>query len=240
MDDLTKMVSISMDTGAVKKMANAEHFLGYAEKIIVTNDHDYEQAADLIGDIASRIKKFDDMRKQLKAPVLEAGRNIDNLFREPIDQGVAAKKILESKMLDYLAVVDKRRQEEQAQADKRAAEQKKKAEAEALTLMEAGDDEGAQEVLDNVDLMPEPLPLATTPKAKGIGTRANWKARIIDLHRLVKAVSCGVAPITLLMVDTSAANKYAKAVRDTLTVPGLEFYNDASLTVRKTKNETTF
>jgi len=59
MDDLTKMVSISMDTGAVKKMANAEHFLGYAEKIIVTNDHDYEQAADLIGDIASRIKKFD-------------------------------------------------------------------------------------------------------------------------------------------------------------------------------------
>lgn len=235
MPELSKLIKISMDQEQINKVVTVDLMKLKADALLVSDQAEYEIAADLIGDISSRINELDDMRKTVKAPILEAGRNIDDMFKVPLDQGKTAKKIIQTKMLDYVAVVEYEKKLAEAEAAKLALEQKKKAEGEALALMAAGDDEAAQEILDNMDMMPVPAKIIDSPKASGISTRSNWKCKLIDLNKLIRSIIQGKAPISLIQLDTMAANKYAKAVRDTLEIEGLEFYNDATLAVRKVK-----
>jgi len=232
MDDLSTLVNINIDNERITHIISAE-INKTVDGLLVENQQQYEFAADLIGDISSRIADHDAMRKKLKAPILEAGRNVDNLFRRPLESGREMKEIVKNKMLSYLQVVNEQKKIEEDRAARLAGELKDKAEKEAIELMEKGEDEAAQEVLDNVDLTPVPFNVIEPPKVKGISTRANWKARVTDLHKLVRAVANGTAPITLLMVDMAAANVYAKCVRDSLTVPGLSFYNNVSITAKR-------
>lgn len=235
MAELNKLVTISMDDEQIKKVVSIDVMKIHADTLQVKDNLDYELAADMIGNISSRITELDNMRKKLKTPILEAGRNIDAMFKVPLDQGRAAKKTVQTKMLDYVAKVEQERQEAEAQAAKKAEEAKLKAEEEALALMANGDDEAAQEILDNVDIMPVPTKTIESPKAAGISTRSNWKCRVTDLNLLIRSIIKGVAPISLIQIDTIAANKYAKALKDTLPIEGLEFYNDETLAVRKVK-----
>jgi hypothetical protein len=235
MPELSKLIKVSMDQEQINKVVAVDVMKLKASDLVVSNQTEYEDAADTLGAISNRITELDAMRKTVKAPILEAGRNIDAMFKVPLEQGRAAKKTVQSKMLDYVALVEYGKKLAEEQAAKIAKEQKEKAEEEALALIANGDDDAAQEILDNVDMMPVPTETIESPKAAGISTRANWKCRVIDLNKLVRSIMQGKAPIDLIQVNQTVANQYAKAMRDTLKIEGLEFYNDATLAVRKVK-----
>ena len=235
MPELIKVDDVTISKEQLQQVHSVRDMKIAAQEIEVTDQIQYEIAADYIGDISSRITELDNMRKNLKAPILQAGRNIDNMFKIPLDDGRIAKKLIQNKMLDYVAVVEYEKEQAEKEVARIADEAKKKAEEEALALIANGDDEAAQEILDNVDIMPVPTNTIEKPKAAGISTRANWKCKLVDMNKLIRAIIQGKAPISLITLDTAAANKYARAVRDTLDVEGLEFYNDATLAVRKTK-----
>jgi hypothetical protein len=219
MPELSKLIKVSMDQEQINKVVAVDVMKLKASDLVVSNQTEYEDAADTLGAISNRITELDAMRKTVKAPILEAGRNIE----------------VQSKMLDYVALVEYGKKLAEEQAAKIAKEQKEKAEEEALALIANGDDDAAQEILDNVDMMPVPTETIESPKAAGISTRANWKCRVIDLNKLVRSIMQGKAPIDLIQVNQTVANQYAKAMRDTLKIEGLEFYNDATLAVRKVK-----
>jgi len=233
MPELIKMDDVSISNQQLQQVKSVNDMKLAAIEIEVHDQIQYEIAADYIGDITSRIAELDAMRKKLKAPILEAGKNIDDMFRGPLENGRLAKKLIQTKMLDYVAVVEYEKELAEKAAAKAADEVKQKAEEEALALIANGDDDAAQQILDAADLQPGPINIIESPKAEGISTRANWKAKLLDLRTLVAAIADGKAPISLVMLDTSAANKYAKALRNTMKVPGLDFYNDATLAVRK-------
>jgi len=233
MAELNKLIKISMDDNQIKQVVSVDIMKLTADEMVISNQAEYECGADALGDISSRISDLDDMRKKIKSPILEAGRVVDDMFRAPLAHGRQAKEIIKIKMLDYIERVAIERKKAEILAEHIALEEKKKAEDLALAAMEDGDDEKAQQILDDVDLTPKPNAAIVMPKAKGVSTRTNWKASVTDIGALISAVAEGKAPITLLTVDISAANKFAKAVRDTLNVPGLIFYNDATLASRK-------
>jgi hypothetical protein len=58
---------------------------------------------------------------------------------------------------------------------------------------------------------------------EGISTVETWKAEIVDLMALVKAVAEGRAPISLLSGNQVAVNSIAKH-KGTLTYPGIRVY----------------
>jgi len=144
------------------------------EHLVIHNDHQYAIAEQNFEAITARIRDLDELRKTLKAPILEAARNVDSVFKKPIESGKDAKRTIQKKLLAYTSEYQ-------------------------------------------------------LPKAGILSTRANWKYRLIDLNVLIQAICKGEAPTRLIAVNNTVANQFAKSVRDTLPIPGLEFYNDESL-----------
>ncbi len=229
-----KLIDITINKAELTTLVTVDFMEQKAREVIVSDLYSFELAANMVGDITARIAEREDMRKRVKAPILEAGRKIDAMFKVPINQGEKVKAIIKNKMTIYQQTVAAERREAEDKANKKAQEVKRKTEADALALMEKGEEDAAQELLDNMDMAPNPTSVIPSLKVKGVSSRANWKAEVTDLLKLVKAVSKGQAPINLLTINISAANRYAKVVRDTLEVKGLRFYNDETLVVKKT------
>ena len=59
------------------------------------------------------------------------------------------------------------------------------------------------------------------PKPAGISTQMRWKGDVTDLAALVTAIAHGQAPAHLVRPDPAAIDRYARGVRDTVTIPGL-------------------
>lgn len=229
-----KLIDITINKAELTTLVTVDFMEQKAREVIVSDLYSFELAANMVGDITARIAEREDMRKRVKAPILEAGRKIDAMFKVPINQGEKVKAIIKNKMTIYQQTVAAERREAEDKANKKAQEVKRKTEADALALMEKGEEDAAQELLDNMDMAPNPTSVIPSLKVKGVSSRANWKAEVTDLLKLVKAVSKGQAPINLLTINISAANRYAKVVRDTLEVEGIRFYNDETLVVKKT------
>lgn len=232
MTEVIEVKTISMDAEEIEKVTSLKVMKTNAENAKVEDNFQYAMAGEFLTRISVRINELEAIRKKLKAPILEAGRNVDDLFRRPIQQGKEARRDLQTKMLKYTTRIKEEERQAEVEAAKKIDEQKEDAEQKAMDEMEAGNEEAAQEILDNIDVMPVPAQLIEQPKAPGVSTRVNWQCRLINLNKLNQAISKGQAPLSLIQLDTVAANKYAKAVRDTMTIPGLEFYNDETLAVR--------
>jgi len=59
-------------------------------------------------------------------------------------------------------------------------------------------------------------------KVDGISTRKNYKAEVVDLSTLVKAVNDGTAPAGCLIADQKVLNGMAKALKENLAIPGVK------------------
>jgi hypothetical protein len=76
---------------------------------------------------------------------------------------------------------------------------------------------------------PPPPPVQVAPlrsAATGVSYRDNWKADVIDLMALVKAVSSGQAPLDYLLPNSQILNALAKSKKETMAVPGVKSWND--------------
>jgi len=233
MPEILTIEPITMDPSEIEKVESFDLLKTEAEDLLIEDGLTYERAGENIESISIRIRDLDELRKKLKAPILEAGRNVDNIFKEPINRGKAAKRTIQTKMLAYRAECVEANQRAATIANEDASREKTEIEQEALEKMDAGDFDGAQTLLDTVDTAPPPVLINDLPKTEGLSLRANWKWRLIDLKKLVQAIGNGQAPIRLIQVNTVAANQFAKSVRDTLPTPGLEFYNDESFARKK-------
>jgi hypothetical protein len=155
-------------------------------------------------------------KKALEAKKSNAGQ-IEQLRAEVSRKMAAWWKAEQQRLAD-----ERRAAEEEA---RRKAEEVRLKEAEALE--QAGMNEAASASLE------APLPVAdfikpvTGPqKASGISYRDNWKAEVVDLMTLVKAVASGKAPLSYLEANMTALNQAAKALRGTQDIPGVRQYSE--------------
>lgn len=72
-------------------------------------------------------------------------------------------------------------------------------------------------------------------KASGQSLRDNWKAEVVDLMALVKAVAAGRAPISFLQANMKALNDQASSTKDIRKFDGVRFYNDQVLNQSKAR-----
>ena len=74
---------------------------------------------------------------------------------------------------------------------------------------------------------PPPVPERTRTDLGTLGGRANWKARVVDFKLLDDEYK---------LPDTQTLNAKARSSKGTAVIPGVEFYNDRSVTVRTRGN----
>lgn len=182
-------------------------------------------------------------RKRLEAEAAER-RRIAEAERIKQEEELAAqrKKAEEERQLRLKAEM------ESAKSKKALAEAQRKAEEERR-LAELAEEEERQRIAQEAEEAEQEaqraeqeaqsvvaVPVREAPKASGVGTRKVYKARLVDLSLLVKAIAEGKAPITCIEWSESGSNKLAAAFGGLNPPYGLAFYQDEVTTTRKRKS----
>jgi hypothetical protein len=128
----------------------------------------------------------------------------------------------------------RREEEQRLQEEARQREQERLA-REAEQLEQRGEPELAAQVLEQAIHTPAPvfaLP-STVPDVKGMSFRENWKWRPIggDTPQ-ARARAVNLVPREYLCLDEKKLNAYAKAHGAGARIPGIEFYDAGSVSVR--------
>lgn len=126
----------------------------------------------------------------------------------------------------------KREQEERAAEERRIAEEmRKKAEEDALKAAQeaedAGDTQMAEAILEEPVAPPHVKLQSEVPKVEGLRKKREiWKARVVNSRALILAIAQNKAPVYLMEPNMVALNQMARSGKNTIQVPGVQFYEE--------------
>jgi len=199
--------------------------------LFINGNNDLRIAADYQQQAKSEIRVIEAAFKPHKDNAFKAHKDLVAAEKEQLAPFKSVINILKPKIIAYQnqqeAIAEKARQaavakQRQAEAEaKQAAENEK--EAQVAKLMEAGDIDKAEAVMD----APTPQPVDTyVPEVKqekvaGAGTRKTWKARVLDAAKV---------PDMFKIVDQKALDAYARSTAGKQNMAGVEFYQETQLT----------
>ena len=229
---------------AERKVA-IDPYVEVAQSMEITTSADAEEATEYLGDLARLAKDVEERRKELKAPFIKWGKEIDEHAKKLSVPIAEARALVEPKLLAYRKAAQERIDAENARAaeelriQQELADEKarKEAEAAAAKLAEAqatGDAEQVQEAAHELAVAAEvqtidPEPYAPIEQENTIrasnGASANvrktWKATVVDPFEV---------PREYLAINEKAINAAVKAgVRE---IPGVVIEQVEGLAIR--------
>jgi DNA repair exonuclease SbcCD ATPase subunit len=199
-------------------------------KIIISDQDQYEQAAGLLKIVKSRYKEVDTQRKDITSPIDEAKKRIMALFKPPLEYLEKGESIIKSTMTKYVSDCERKAAEERRKleeaARKQAEEEKKKLEKKIERAELSGKEEKVEELKEQLEsvvpvIVPEIAPQVQTPK--GVSFREKWSAIVIDVNLL---------PREYLIPNMEALNKVAQGTKGTIQIPGVKFEMEKILSSR--------
>ncbi len=226
----------------------AEEALERAKAITIQTDADQERAAALHIEFKGRADAIDAVRKKLKAPILEAGREIDKFFNPPIKAFRQAAQLVGKAIGEYAE--RKRQEREEAEAKIRAQAERerqrrlawaeyarKKAEEAARKAQEVEDEaerrkllreqERAEARAEMHEAKAEAVEMPTLPEPEsppGMQMVTTWDYEVQDINKLIVAAAERPELRSLLTIDKGAMRRYISAVRDTIEIPGVRVF----------------
>lgn len=208
----------------------------------ITDDEHQAAATDVVAQIMAEIDAIDgpknSIRETSKAPFLKGGRIVDGILKgELADQMRTAIEPLKYIMAKY--AVDKHNAAMAAarQAEKEAAEEAVRQQAALRPSSSEADHQAAldaeQAALDaaaaaNVKVSDNTRTYGELGTSSGL--RGTWKARVIDVEKLPRAY---MMPDMAMIEAKMTSSRGPKKGPPTAQIPGVEFYQDFSLAVRK-------
>lgn len=206
-----------------------------AKLVKISDQPSYDAATSLLLDeIIPFRRKWADYWKPLTGAAWDAYKKIQAKFKEGDAPAEAAEMQVKAEIRrwddEQIRIEQERQRKAQQEAEKTAEEERLRA---AIVAEEAGATEA--EVSAIVDTPVAVVAERVTPayeRTSGISRRENWKAKVTDLHALVKAAAKDKSLLAYLQANESALNARAKADRQTLNIPGVVPYNDAVISGR--------
>jgi len=215
----------------------ANQFLTIAKFYNIDSSVMAEAAADDLSEIKAKMKALDETRFSITRPMDEAKQKVMELFNKPKNVLLEAETLLKNSLTvwnkkENLRLENERKAAEEAQ--RKATEEARKAADEAKRLadelaaanvspeivLEATQDaELAAQTAESIQYL-APVAQAKT-HLKGISTSEKWKAEVVDLMALVKAIAAGEASIELIEPAQTEINKRATALKKEFIVPGI-------------------
>jgi hypothetical protein len=210
----TKVKKTDSEIAVIEANKQVALFKLRIEKIVITSLEDLEEQSTFLRLVKSTIKEKDEKRKQLLAP-FQAGVKALNLeFKAPINALEEIEAQLKRKMLDYTQEQEKLRRIAQDKIDEKERRAREKAEKRAAVLIEKGQEEKAEKVMERT-MVPRTIVQPIKP-VQGLTTRSNWVAEIVNIN---------LVPRDWLMADMSKLNAQAKASKNLVKIPGVNFVN---------------
>lgn len=208
----------------------AELSVHEAQAVTIVTSDDYTFASQLLLEHKKRIKAITDYWEAPKRMAMQAHKEICGKEKAMLAPFTQAETIIKDAMKIYQRKVDDERRLAEQEARRIQQEEAERLMAKSIKAEESGDLTRANALMamaTTVDEKPVVCEVAA-PKAAGISSRKVWKACVID-PKLVPAYSGG---IEIRTINMSALNDIAKLTKGASTIPGVEFYEDMTISAR--------
>jgi hypothetical protein len=220
--------------------ADIQTYAAPIKEIVVNSKESHDSAMEVAKQIKNRLKRVEDLRTELKAPHLEAGKEIDkyandikNLLTEPSNhlnqQFLSYNRHLEQVRQEELKKLREKEEAERQAAAKQAEEAKANAEFEKSLGL--NDQATKTELVANNQLERAAAQITKQTKAeakkiedmKVKGVRKTWDFEVLDASKV---------PAEFLMVDEVKLRKAVLAADGKIEVPGVRVFQKESMTIR--------
>ena len=220
--------------------ADIQLYVAPIKDIVITDKESQEAALVSAKDLKARLKKIDDLRKELKAPFKKAGEEIDSYARKLEEMLAGPSNELNQKLLVWNRELERVRQAEVARIKKEEAERQAaadKAAKEAMDLAafekEIGNDEAAEtaELVAQAEYERNEEKAVATVKVelkkvedirvKGVTMR--WDFNIVDVSKI---------PLQYMVPNEVLIRKTIVGSSGAVQIPGVESYQKESMTIR--------
>lgn len=197
--------------------------------IVITGQLSYDVAVEARTKSKNWLKSANDWFDSIQKPAYETYKGILDKRKQvcdPVDRQVAA---INRALINFDAEQERIRRREQWELEERA---RKEAEAQKLAdavhLEETGaDEETVEAVLSAPVQVTAPMVAAPTyERSSAVVYKDNWGGEVTDLWALIKAVAKDKSKINLLQVNQPALNQLAKALKETMSIPGVRPVNN--------------
>ena len=171
--------------------------------------------------------------KELRKKAEEHHRPVIDAAHKAHQQALAALKRIDGPLAEAEGIIKPKISGYETEQKRIGEENRRKHEEEARRqqeeLIEAAaqqaEEQGAspeevQAIIEQPVIVPPPVSAPTFQPVSGVSTSVNWKAEVTDLRALCRAIAEGKAAPTLVLPNSTALNGMARALKQSLNVPG--------------------
>ncbi len=228
----TEIAIITPEERAESEREGAQ-LVAHAKSLTITTPEKYQEAATWLRELLLPLKRkiTETFRPRIRqADALHKGLVADERhFLAPVEE---AERIVKSGLEQWDRAERERLRAEQERA---AAAAREEAQAAAFMAAEARGDEAAMPAIAAAPAASVAVftpPPAPAPKAEGVSYRITWTAEVTNLAALVQAVAAGQAPLKVLQADQGVLNGMARALKESLALPGVRAVARRDVAVR--------
>lgn len=199
------------------------------DKTEIIDQQTLEAAVTLLKVVKVKASMIEDERKKLKAPILEAGKAVDTLFKLPLKTCSMAENVLKMMINVYMSEQERKREKAEALAREAADNERRRLEKLAENAKKRGDEEKAKafQAREEAVVIPE---VAPPERVSGISQTETWKAELVDFPALVKAAAKGFLPaMDCLHFNSVEASRKARVLRGSMDIPGIKAIKETGI-----------
>jgi hypothetical protein len=213
-----------IDVSSVQQaQTQATLMLDNAIQTVIQNQGTYEQAGFFLKTVKEKYKQLDTKRKNITTPLDTAKKAVMDLFRRPLECLEQAEQLIKRSMIKYEDDQERIRQDQerrlQAEAEKKRLDALKKADEARAN----GNDLKADKYESKAAAVVAPVLAARVNGVQGIARKKVWKFKVVD-EKLI--------PREFLCVDETKLGNFARSMKGTMPVAGVEFYEEDTLAAR--------
>ena len=198
--------------------AEAEVILSISQMFTVTTHEEFVGANAELQSIKKKAKEIEAKRQELKAPILEAGRKVDDLFKPALAVLAAAEDAIKKQMIAWQREQERIRRE----AEDKARIELERAERARIKAIEKGGVTKVAKLEEKVASIAATVAEAPqVAKVKGFSITEIWSANVVDFAALVKAAAKDERLLGCLSVNQGVLDDLAKAHTSNLSIPGV-------------------
>ena len=205
-----------------------------AQTIAITDQKSYNDAAEFVLRIVGLRKQVVDHHAPIKTATHKAHKEAVSAEKKLLDPLQQAETIIKRAISDWDAKQERIRIEEQRKLE---AAQRKADEDARLALAQEAEENGAteetvDEILETQVVAPAVVAAPTYQRTSGISTTKRWRAEVVDIKALCRAIGEGNMPTNIVQANMTVLNSLARALKESFKVPGCKAVIDSSVSVR--------
>lgn len=204
-----------------------------AKRIVITNDTQYEHAAEFAKQIKAKAKVVTDFFDPMKTSAYQAHRAVCDREKTMLKPLQEAEKTLKKSMTIYYQEQERKRKELEDKLRKEAEAEKERKLNEAIALEEAGKKEEADAAMIDAQVTEsvaqKTVVLMDTPKTSGVSTGKDWEIETIDSEK----VPVNFAGVEIRPVDDKAIIRLIRASKGSIQIPGIKYIETIKMSIRR-------